>query len=213
MRALPAIALFLAVAAPTSFLDAQMPTTPPGSPNPAAVVAGTYTADPNHTLVTWSVDHMGLSTYTGIFGDVSGTLTLDPRNLAATTVDITIPVSKVTTANAGLTAHLTRPAANGGHPDFFGPDMAPAHFVSTRVVVAGRRATVSGNLTLNGVTRPVTLAAQFHGAGRTPPQMGGKDNVGFNATATIRRSEFGLGFGVPLVSDEVRLDIAAAFQK
>ena len=212
MRLAPALrlaALFLA-AAPAL---AQMPTTPPGSRNPAAVVAGTYTADPNHTLVTWTVDHMGLTPYTGIFGDVTGTLTLDPRNLAATKVDVTIPVSKVTTASSGLTAHLTRAGKDGAKADFFGPAMSPAHFVSTRVVVSGQRATVTGNLTLNGVTRPVTLQASFFGAGKAPPQMGGKDNVGFEATGTIKRSAFGLGFGVPIVSDAVTLHIAAGFQK
>lgn len=204
----PALLAALLLAVPVA---AQMPTTPPGSRNAAAVVAGSYTADPNHTLVTWTVDHMGFTPYTGIFGDVTGTLTIDPRNLAATRVEVSIPVSKVTTANAGLTAHMTRPGQNGGKPDFFGPDMAPARFVSTRVVVAGQRATVTGNLTLNGVTRPVTLAAEFYGAGTAPPQMGGKANVGFHATGTIRRSEFGLGFGVPIVSDAVKLDIAAGF--
>ncbi|WP_419808510.1 YceI family protein [Sphingomonas sp.] len=207
MRIVSLAALLLA--AP---LLAQMPTTPPGSRNPAAVTAGTYAADPNHTLVTWTVDHMGFTPYTGIFGDVTGTLTLDPRNLAATKVDVTIPVSKVTTASSGLTAHLTRPAASGGKPDFFGADMT-ARFVSTRVVVAGQKATVTGDLTLNGVTRPVTLAAEFYGAGTAPAQMGGKANVGFHATATIRRSEFGLGFAVPIVSDAVKLDIAAGFMK
>lgn len=193
---------------------AQMPSTPPGSRNAAAVAAGSYTADPGHTLVTWTVDHMGFSPYTGIFGDVTGTLTIDPRNLATTRVEVTIPVTKVTTASSGLTAHLTRPGKDGGKPDFFGVDMAPARFVSTRVVVAGgQRATVTGNLTLNGITKPVTLEAHFYGAGKAPPQMGGKDNVGFHATGTIRRSEFGIGFGIPIVSDAVKLDIAAAFQK
>lgn len=193
--------------------SAQMPSAPPGSRNPAAVAAGTYTADAGHTLVTWTVDHMGFSPYTGIFGDVTGSLTIDPKNLAATRVDVTIPVTKVTTASSGLTAHLTRPGKDGGKPDFFGADMAPARFVSTRVVVTGQGATVTGNLTLNGITKPVTLEAHFYGAGKAPPQMGGKDNVGFHATGTITRSEFGLGFGAPIVSDAVKLDIAAAFQK
>ena len=192
---------------------AQMPTSPPGSRNASAVVAGTYAADPNHTLVTWTVDHLGFSPYTGIFGDVAGTLTIDPKNLNATRVEVTIPVTKVTTASSGLTAHLTRPGKDGGKPDFFGADMAPAKFVSTRVVASGTRATVTGNLTLNGITRPVTLEAHFYGAGKAPAMMGGKENVGFHATGTIMRSQFGIGFGVPVVSDAVKLDIAAAFQK
>lgn len=208
MRLYLAAALILATPA-----LAQAPTAPPGSRNPAAVAAGTYTADPAHTLVTWTVSHLGFSPYTGIFGDIAGTLTLDPKNLAATRVDVTIPVSKVTTASSGLTAHLTRAGKDGGKPDFFGAAATDAHFVSTRVVASGQTARVTGNLTLNGVTRPVTLDASFYGAGKAPAMMGGKDNVGFHATATIKRSDFGVSFAIPVVSDEVKLDIAAAFQK
>ncbi|HEV2567526.1 YceI family protein [Sphingomonas sp.] len=200
----------LALAAP---LIAQAPASPPGSNNPAAVTGGTYTVDPGHTQVIWTLDHLGFSPYSGIFGDVTGTLTIDPKNPNAAKVDVTIPVSKVTTASAGLTEHLLRPGKAGGKPDFFGANPADARFVSTAVVANGQKARITGNLTLNGVTRPVTLDASFHGAGKAPAQMGGKENVGFRATTTIRRSEFGLGFGVPMVGDEVKLDIAAAFQK
>lgn len=192
---------------------AQAPTAPPGSRNPAAVTGGTYTADPDHTLVTWTVNHLGFSPYTGIFGSITGKLTLDPKNLNATRVDVTIPVSKVITASSGLTAHLTRAGKDGGKPDFFGAAAADAHFVSTGVVASGQTARLTGNLTLNGVTRPVTLAAAFYGTGKAPAMMGGQENVGFHATGTIRRSDFGVGFLVPIVSDEVKLDIAAAFQK
>jgi len=162
-------------------------------------------------MVVWEVDHLGFSNYTGIFGDVTGTLVLDPKNLAAAKVDVTIPVAKVTTASAGLTAHLLRAGKDGGKPDFFGPAAADAKFVSTGVVIDddGDEAKVTGNLTLNGVTKPVTLDVDFHGAGA----MGGQENVGFEAEAKIRRSDFGLGFGVPMVSDEVELKIHAAFQK
>ena len=86
-----------------------------------------------------------------------------------------------------------------------------AHFESTSVRVSGTTATIVGNLTIKGVTRPVTLAAQFVGAGKAP--MGGKDAVGFEATTTIKRSDFGVNYGVPLVTDEVPLTISAAFEK
>lgn len=75
--AYPLALIFLASA---SF--AQAPTTAPGSRNPAAVTGGTYTVDPGHTLVVWTLDHLGFSPYSGIFGDVTGTLTLDPKKLA-----------------------------------------------------------------------------------------------------------------------------------
>ena len=204
------LALPLALAAP---LIAQGPAAVPGSANPAAVTGGTYTVDPGHTLVEWTVDHLGFSPYFGIFGDVTGTLTLDPKNPNAAKVDVTIPVAKVTTASAGLTQHLLRPGKDGGKPDFFGASPADARFVSTAVQASGQTAKITGNFTLNGVTRPVTLDAKFYGAGKAPAQMGGKENVGFTATGTIKRSEFGLGFGVPMVGDEVTLKISAAFQK
>lgn len=192
---------------------AQAPTSAPGSKNPAVVTGGNYTVDPGHTLVVWTLDHLGFSPYTGIFGDVTGTLSLDPKNLNAAKVDVTIPVSKVVTASTGLTEHLLRPGKEGGKPDFFGANPGDARFVSTSVVARGQKARIIGNLTLNNVTRPVTLDAEFYGAGKMPERMGGKENVGFRAKGRIKRSEFGLGFGVPMVGDEVELDISAAFQK
>lgn len=183
----------------------------PGKPDPAAVTGGAYTADADHTLVKWQVDHFGFTPYFGIFGSVTGTLQLDPANPSAAKVDVTIPVSKVTTANAGLTGHLLKAAEAGKAADFFGANPADAKFVSTNVAVSGQTARITGNLTLNGVTKPVTLDAKFYGAGKSP--MGGKENVGFTATGAIKRSDFGVGFAIPMVSDEVKLEIVAAFVK
>jgi polyisoprenoid-binding protein YceI len=207
------IAYLVAAAFLSTVAVAQAPAPAPGSRNPAAVSGGAYAVDPGHTLVVWTLDHLGFSAYTGIFGEVTGSLTLDPKRPNAARVDVTIPVSKVVTASAGLTQHLLQPGKDGGKPDFFGASPADARFVSTRVVATGQKAKITGNLTLNGVTRPVTLDAAFYGAGKAPAQMGGKENVGFRATGTILRSQFGLGFGVPMVGDEVKLDISAAFQK
>lgn len=195
-------------------LGAQPAMQKPGSKNPALVSAGTWQVDPGHTLVVWKVDHLGFTPYTGMFGDVTGTLELDPKKLTAAKVDVTIPVGKVTTASAGLTKHLLKPANAEGKADFFGASAADARFVSTRVVpLGGQRARITGNLTLNGVTRPVTLNAAFYGAGKMLDAMGGKDNVGFTATGTILRSQFGIGYGIPMVSDAVTLEIAAGFTK
>lgn len=200
----------LALALP---LTAQ-PMQKPGSANPALVTGGTYKADPGHTLIEWSVDHMGITPYFGLFGDISGTLTIDPKNLAAAKVDVTIPVAKVTTASAGLTAHLLKAAPAGGKADFFGAAPAAARFVSTKVEpLADNKARITGDLTLNGVTKPVVLEAAFYGAGKMPAMMGGGEGLGFKAKAKIKRSEFGIGYGIPIVSDKVSLDIAAAFMK
>ncbi|UKK85403.1 YceI family protein [Sphingopyxis sp. BSN-002] len=210
-RFAPIAAVAIAILAVVPAVIAQSPGAP-GAPDKSRVTAGTYAADPGHTMVVWEVDHLGFSNYTGIFGDVTGTLVLDPANPAAAKVDVTIPVSKVTTASAGLTAHLLRAGKDGGKPDFFGAAPADAKFVSTSVVVDadGDEAKVAGNLTLNGVTKPVTLDVDFHGAGMG---MGKKETVGFEAEATIKRSDFGITMGIPYVSDEVELKIHAAFEK
>lgn len=208
------LAVALAGAAP---LVAQQMTGPPGTPDVSRVTAGTYNVDPEHTMVRWEVDHLGITPYFGIFGGVTGSLTIDPSNPAAAKLDVTIPVSKVTTASAGLTSHLLRPPVEeGAKPDFFGANPADARFVSTSVIPDdddADEATVIGNLTLNGVTRPVELEVEFYGAGKLPQDLGGQDQIGFTAETKIRRSDFGLDFMIPLVGDEVELDIVAAFAK
>lgn len=209
-----ALAATVAIATP---IIAQQAMQAPGQKTPAAIAAitgGSYTVDANHTFVTWTVDHLGYTPLSGMFGEITGTLQFDPKAPAATKVDITIPVSKLAVTSEAFKGHLLRPGKDGGKPDFFGTTPAEGKFVSTGVTPKGANAaTLAGNLTLNGVTKPVTLDVTFYGAGKSPAQMGGKENVGFTATGSIKRSEFGLGLAVPMVSDDVKLKIAAAFQK
>jgi polyisoprenoid-binding protein YceI len=202
-RIIPLAALAAAVVAVPVVIAQNAPAVP-GAPDKARVTAGTYAADAGHTMVVWKVDHFGFSDYTGIFGDVTGTLVIDPANPAAARVDVTIPVAKVTTASSGLTSHLLRAGKDGGKPDFFGPAPADAKFVSTSVVLDddGDEAKVTGNLTLD---------VDFHGAGNNP--MNKKATVGFEAEGKIRRSDFGITYAIPMVSDEVELEIHAAFEK
>ena len=184
----------------------------PGAQDPTRVTAGTYAADPAHSLIAFEVNHFGFNDYYGIFGDVAGTLVLDPANIAVAKVDVTIPVASVTTASKGLTEHLLRPCKDGAAPDFFGAAPAPARFVSTKVARTGdTTATITGNLTLNGVTKEVTFDAEFTGAGANP--FNKKETVGFEAETEIKRSDFGVNYGIPFVSDEVELDISVAFEK
>jgi polyisoprenoid-binding protein YceI len=205
-----ALALSAAVATPIVAQQMQMP----GSKSVAAITGGTYAVDPNHSFVIWEVNHFGFSPLSGMFGEITGTLQLDPKNVAATKVDVTIPISKLAVASEGFRGHLLRPGKDGGKPDFFGASPADAKFVSTSVVATDDdEAKMTGNLTINGITKPVTLEVDFYGAGTMPAAMGGKENVGFEAEGKIKRSDFGLGMAVPLVSDEVELKIAAAFQK
>jgi polyisoprenoid-binding protein YceI len=99
-------------------------------------------------------------------------------------------------------------------PDFFGPAPAPARFLSTSVKVDAKdktKATITGDLTLNGVTKPVTFEAEFTGAGANP--FNKKATVGFEAETSIKRSDFGVNAFIPFVSDEVELDISVAFEK
>ncbi|GFM29632.1 YceI family protein [Novosphingobium sp. PY1] len=222
--ALPPAIAFAAAFALSTPLPAQeaeadpAPAAPPsafGKPDPSLVSGGHYVADPHHTLVEWSVDHLGFTPYFGIFGDATGTLDIDPKRPEQARVAMSIPVASVTVASAGLKSHLLKaPASEGGKPDFFGPNPEDARFVSTLVRITGdQQAEMTGNLTLNGITKPVTLQVLFHGAGTVPPQMGGGEGLGFDATGTLKRSDFGLDFGIPMVSDQVELKIAAAFMK
>ena len=93
---------------------------------------------------------------------------------------------------------------------FEAPDGPTATFRSTKVVVNGQEAKITGDLTLRGVTKPVTLDVDFHGAGMG---MNKKETVGFQAETTIKRSDFGIAYGIPMVSDAVELEIHAAFEK
>jgi len=208
-----AVALPLALAALAAPSFSQMPSTPPGTPDKTRVTAGNYTVDGTHSMIAWRVNHLGFNDYFGLFGQLGGSMTFDPANVAATKLTATIPVSKVVTVDAGLTAHLTKPGADGAKPDFFGANAADATFVSTKVIPGadGMSATVEGNLTLNGVTKPATFTAKFIGAGTNFVNKAA--TIGFHGESMIKRSEFGLGFFAPLVADDVKLDITIAFEK
>ncbi|TPG18702.1 polyisoprenoid-binding protein [Sphingomonas koreensis] len=201
-----AFAALLAFAAVPA-LAQQMPSEAPGTPDPSRVVAGTYQVNTDHTQLLFTVSHLGFSEYTGMFTNPTGTLTLDPAHPAADKVEVTFPIAKVRTTVPELDTHLQT-------ADFFDAAKYPtAHFVSTKVTVIGDgAATIDGNLTLHGVTKPVSLDARFVGAGKGimgPPNP----NIGFAATTTIKRSDFGLSGGIPLISDDVLLTINAAFEQ
>ena len=173
---------------------------------PAEVQAGAYKLDSSHGKITWSVDHLGFSKYYGQFVNVSAELTLDSANPAASTLTATIPLTDVAPNDDGLKRHLQT-------ADFFDTANHPvATFRSTRIVVDPSdpdEATVHGELTLRGVTRPVTMEVDFNQAG---PTRGGY-KAGFDGEATIRRSDFGITYALPGVSDEVELHIEGEFVK
>ena len=177
----------------------------PGKADLKSIKAGTYQADPSHTLIGWRVSHFGFNDYFGVFGDAAGKLEFDPAKPTAAKVEITIPVDQVTTANKALTTHLKG-------ADFFEVAKFPeAKFVSRSVAVSGAGYVIEGDLSLKGKTQPVTLQARFVGAGANP--MSKAETVGFHAQTTIKRSAWGINYVVPMVSDEVALDITVAFEK
>ena len=184
----------------------------PGTMDVSRVAAGNYALDPAHTLVQWSVSHFGFNDYFGLFGDIEGTMTLDPADIAATEFDITIPITSVAVPSEGLRDHLLRPGKDGADPDFFGPEPEAARFVSTSVrQTSDTTAVVTGQLTMNGNTGPVTMAVQFTGAGQNP--MSEAQTVGFHGRATIDRTQWGVSYGAPMVGSEVDLEISAAFER
>jgi polyisoprenoid-binding protein YceI len=198
---IPAAAL-IAIAG-GSALIAQMPTAAPGSKDVAKVTGGDYTIDGGHTQIVFAYDHMGFTNNMGVIAMPTGTLTLDPKAPAAAKVSVDIPIANLKTGVPALDEHLMK-------PEFFDSAKFPsAKFVSTSVKPEGTGATITGDLTIKGVTKPVTLDAEFYGAG----VMRGKENVGFIATGTIKRSDFGMGLAVPLVGDAVELKIIAGFAK
>lgn len=195
MRALLVSAALLCLTAPVL---AQIP----GAHDKSRVTAGTYAVDTGHTQVLFTVNHQGFTEYTGQFTQPTGTMTLDPAHPETATIDIVFPIDEVSTTVPALDAHLKT-------ADFFDAAKFPqGRFVSTKITASGETATIMGNLTLKGVTKPVTLQGRFVGAGKG---RDGKTNVGFAATTTIKRSDWGVNFAIPVVSDEVMLTINAAF--
>ncbi|HEX7874035.1 MAG TPA: YceI family protein [Sphingobium sp.] len=171
-----------------------------------AVQAGSYALDTGHTLVDFSVSHFGINDYFGTFPGATGTLSIDPKNLGAAKLDVSLPVATLSTTNAKLDQELVG-------PDWFDAGKFPAiRFVSTKVTRTGKdTATIAGNLTMHGVTKPAVLTATFNAAATNP--MKKAYTLGFKATGVIKRTDFGVSRFAPMIGDEVTLTITAAFEK
>lgn len=175
-------------------------------PVAAKVQTGSYAVDPDHTQITFAVSHIGLSAYRGRLENASGTLKLDPANLAATSFDVTVPTDSINTPSAKLNDELKS-------ADWLDAKTFPQiTFKSKSVAVTGpKTAKVTGDLTLHGVTRPVTLNAVLYGSGENP--LNKKYTVGFELDGQIKRSDFGVKTYLPMIGDAVDLTISAAFEK
>lgn len=194
-----AFALSLALAAPA--LAQTAPST-----DPAQAKSGTYKTDPNHALIEFTVLHFGLSNYHGSFGGVTGTLSLDAAAPEKSQVEVHVPMSSVFVQSAKLVGELN------GDKWFDVAKFPEAVFKSTKVTVTGKgSATIAGDLTLHGVTKPVTLDAKFIAAGDNPFTK--VFTVGFEATTKINRGDFGVSFLSPIIADMVDVTISVPFER
>lgn len=201
-----ALALLIAASPAVAQTPVQLPKAPPGTPDTARIVAGNYAIEPYHTQVMFALEHLGFSVFRGFLSGVSGTLSIDPARPTNAKLSVTVPISSIFTTSQKLNEELIG-------PDWFDVQHFPtATFVSTKITPGPNNiALVDGTLTIHGKTLPVTMQAHFHGAGKSMMSKG--TAIGFDGRMALSRSAFGLGKGVPLVSDHVELTIAAAFEQ
>jgi polyisoprenoid-binding protein YceI len=189
-----------AAPAETAAAPADAAAAAPAAPEAAAIqiAAGTYKLDPTHTdvLVQWS--HMGFSNPSAHFGNADGTLVYDAADVGKSSVEVTLPLSGLNSFTAKFDEHLRS-------ADFFDAAKFPnATFKSTLVEAAGtNKLKVTGDLTIKDITKPVVLDVTINNFGLQP--MAKRAAAGFDAVATIKRSDFGVGAYAPNVSDEVQL--------
>lgn len=160
-----------------------------------------YDFDPSHSQVVFEYSHLGFSKSTGIVNGVTGTLMLDADDPANSSVEATIPLSGLHLISPDLDEH------------FFGKDLlnadkatAVATFKSTKVELDGDdEAKVTGDFTLNGVTKQIVLDVDLNKMGAHP--MSGKEAAGFDAEVDIKRTDFNMGLFTPAIGDEVEVSV------
>lgn len=169
---------------------------------PALAATEEYVFDKSHTDIRFMVDHFGYSTITGDFHEFDGRLLLDEDNLANSSIEVTIDLRSLDSGWEDRDEHFKS-------GDFLEVSEYPqATFTSTSITANGEdRYEVDGELTMHGITRPVTLDVEVNRIG-THPATEAK-TIGFDATTTIKRSEFDAGMYAPAVSDEVRIHITS----
>jgi polyisoprenoid-binding protein YceI len=171
----------------------------------AVPAADTYKLDPVHTQVLFTVDHLGFSKSTGKFHVKDGTITLDQKDPSKSSVNATIDVASLNMGDATWEAHLK-------DKNFFNSQQYPTmEFRSTSVTAKdSNNLTVKGDLTILGVTKPATLDVKVNRVADHP--MTKKPHAGFSAVTKIKRSDFGMKYGIPAVGDdtEIRLEVEAA---
>ena len=200
-RTLMALAIGLALTPLASGAAAADPTTR----DPAKAPVGTYVLDPRHASLVIKVPHLGgFSRYTMRFNKLSGSFGYDPANWQATRVEITVDPRSIDTEDS----IFNRTVAG-----YFEPEKYPAIIFRSTALVADAegRGQLTGDLTLHGVTRPVTLDVEFNGVG--PGLLGMGTRLGFSGTGKIKRSEFGVTAARPFAGDTVELIFEVEFVK
>lgn len=216
------------LAAAVLLLAACSPSSPPSEPKAAAATAainapaGQYVLDPNHSSLSFSVSHLGLSNYVIRFARFDVALTLDPANPSASSVTVTVDPNSVRTLFSGdyKAGHADSPYATWDEdlaqsPKFLNAAQHPTiTFKSTKVERAGDKLRVTGDLTLLGQTHPVTLEAAVVGSLAAHP-FTKRGALGLSATGTFKRSQFGMNHLLqpPLVGDEVTVEFEGEFQQ
>lgn len=167
---------------------------------PALAVPETYVVEPNHSFPRFSYSHLGYSVQLSRFDKTSGKVVFD-KAAKTGSVDITIDTKSVSTGSPLFNEHIQG-------EDFLDTGKYPtATFKSTKVIFNGDKpATIEGNLTLKGVTKPVILAVTSFQ--NMPHPMVKKDAIGANAKTTVKRTDFNMGKNAPYVGDEVTIEIA-----
>ncbi len=173
-------------------------------PLSAVAAPENYTIDPFHTYPNFEVNHLGMSTMRGQFTKSAGKFSIDHAAKTGT-LDLAVQTASITT---GDTDKAGRPRTRDEHlrtPDFFNVAEFPTMtYKSTGVKFNGDNpATVDGNLTLLGVSKPVTLHVENWKCGANP--MSKKEMCGGNASAALKRSDFGMKFGLPAIGDDLKL--------
>jgi polyisoprenoid-binding protein YceI len=169
---------------------------------PLPIPEGTYGIDKVHSQIGFAVRHLGISTVRGTFDRFDGSLTVG-ADIHATTVSLDAEMKSVNSGNEGRDGHL--------HGDqFFDADNHPTMtFRSTSITPRGDDYVLNGDLTIRGITKPIALDVTFNGSNTFP--MDQSTHFGFEATGTLSRSDFGASYGVPMVSDSVRLALDVQF--
>lgn len=173
---------------------------------PVAAAPQAYVLDASHSQILFAVNHLGYSTTWGMFSGFDGQISFDQENPAASSVTVSFPVKTMLTGWQQRFEHFMS-------ADFFAAtDDEMITFSSTAIDVTGEKtAKITGDLTLNGVTKSITLEAVLNQVGDHP--MENKPWAGFSATTTLLRSDYGIGAFAPFVGDEVPVQISIEAMK